>query len=171
MRVNLIADTIESIRIGVVEEINVQGILRSSERVRDELRTQCRTANPDGENMLKLFAAAAFDFSRMDISREFFDLRVRLFDLGAQLSIGRERRFAQPIMADHSFLVRIRDSACLQVAHGRECLVDLRLHLAEEIVRKSHPADVDRKSELVVTQKVLLKPLPKRRRSHELSLN
>ena len=117
--------------------------------------------------MLKLFAAAAFDFSRMDISREFFDLRVCLFNLGAQLSIGRERRFAQPIMADHSFFVRIRDSACLQVAHGRERLVDLRLHLAEEIVRKFHPADVDRKSELVVTQKVLLKPLPKRRRSHK----
>src|SRR5207244_6885829 len=71
--------------------------------------------------------------------------------------------------ADHSFLIRIRDPARLQVAHGYERLVDLRAHLIEEIIRKFHPADVDREIEIVVAQKVLLKSLPERRRSHKVS--
>ena len=69
-------------------------------------------------------------------------------------------------MANHPFFVWIRDSARLQVAHGGEGLVDPRPHLVEEIVRKFHPTDVDRKTEVVVAQKVLLESLPQRGRSH-----
>src|SRR5262249_26834431 len=69
-------------------------------------------------------------------------------------------------MTYHSLFVRVRDSSRFQITHCCECLVDLRLHLAEEIVRKFHPADIDRKIKLVVAQKELLESLPKRRRSH-----
>src|SRR5882762_2499975 len=73
-------------------------------------------------------------------------------------------------MPDHSFFVGIGDSACFQVAHRRKRFLDLRAHLVEEAVRKFHPADVDRETEIVVTEKILLKPLPKRRRSHALRI-
>ena len=35
-------------------------------------------------------------------------------------------------------------------------LLDPRLHLLEEIIRKTHPADIDRKTEIVVAQKIFL---------------
>ena len=41
------------------------------------------------------------------------------------------------------------------------------LHFPEEILRKSHPADVERKIEIAVVQKISLETLPERRRSHE----
>ncbi len=116
----------------------------------DELRSERRAANPNREHVLKFFAATGFNFSRVDVSRELFDPRVCGFDLGAQLRIWRERRLAQPVMADHSFFIGIRDSARFQVAHRGKRLVDPRSHLVEEIVRKFHPADVDRETEIVV---------------------
>ena len=64
-------------------------------------------------------------------------------------------------MADHPFFIWVGNRARFQLAHGRERLVDLRPHFGEEIVRKFHPADVDGKIEVVVTQEILLKPLPK----------
>src|SRR2546423_9555448 len=70
-------------------------------------------------------------------------------------------------MPDHAFLVRICDSSLFQIAHCGERLVHLRPHRIEKIVRKFHPADVDRKSEISVAQKVLLESLPERRRSHK----
>src|SRR5213080_2122159 len=73
-------------------------------------------------------------------------------------------------MTNHSFFVGIGNSACFQVAHRRKRFLDLRAHLVEEAVRKFHPADVDRETEIVVTEKILLKPLPKRRRSHDLRI-
>ena len=92
--VDLIEHSVESIRVGVVEEVNVRRILRCPERVGDELRPKGGAANSDGENVLKFFAVATFEFSRMDIGGEFFDQRVCVFDFGAQFSIGREWRFS-----------------------------------------------------------------------------
>src|ERR1700730_10098309 len=69
-------------------------------------------------------------------------------------------------MANHSFFIRICDSARFQIPHRGEGVVDLRLHLAEKIIRKLHSTDVDRKTEIVVAQKILLEPLPERRARH-----
>src|SRR5256885_15787542 len=116
--------------------------------------------------MLKFFALAPFDFSRMDAGRELLDLRACLFNLSAQVRIWRQRRFSQPVMTDHSFFVGIREPSRFQVAHRGKRPVDLRSHFVEEIVRELHTADVDRETEIVVAKEVLLEPLPERRRSH-----
>ena len=93
--------------------------------------------------MLKFFAATAFDLSAVHIGCEFLDLGIRVFDLLAQLSVGGEFRFSQPVMADHPFFIGVRDSARFQIAHRGKRFVDPRPHLVEEIVREFHPADVD----------------------------
>ena len=98
----------------------------------------------------------------MHVGRELFDARVGLFDIGAQLRGRREVWIAQPVMADHSLFVRVRDRACLQFPHRGKRLVHARLHFFEKIIRKTHPADVDGEIEIVVAQKIFLKPRPER---------
>src|SRR5450755_274247 len=71
-------------------------------------------------------------------------------------------------MSDHSLLVRVRDRARFEFAHGGERFFDACLHFSEEIIRKSHPAYVDREVEIVVTQEIFLKPRPERRGSHSV---
>ena len=102
----------------------------------------------------------------MDIGSELFNPRIGSFDLGPQRGVWCKLRIAQPVMADHSVFVTVRSSASFQIAHGRKRLVDLRSHLIEVTLRKFHPTDVDRETEIVVAQKVLLKSLPERRRRH-----
>jgi hypothetical protein len=63
-------------------------------------------------------------------------------------------------MANHAFLIGIGDRSRFELFHRRKCLFDPRLHFLEEIVRKSHPADIDGKIEIAVVQKILLKTLP-----------
>jgi hypothetical protein len=63
-------------------------------------------------------------------------------------------------MTDHPFLIRIGNRARLQFVHRCERLVDSRLHLAEEIIRKFHPADVDGELEIAVANKIVLESLP-----------
>src|SRR5437660_8714000 len=119
--------------------------------------------------MLKLLAASTFNFPGMNISREIFNSLICVLNLTAQFCIWRKRRIAQPLMTYHALLVGIGDPTGFRIAHRAKRLVDLGLHLAKKIVREFHPADVDRKAEIVVTQKVLLKALPERRRSHKVN--
>ena len=153
---------IESVWIGVVQKINVHRIGGRAESLCDKLRTQRRTANPDQKNVLEFLSVRGRDLSGMNIGRERLDLFVRLFDVAAKIGIRSQRRIAQPIVADHAVFIRIRDCACLQFTHGPKRLLDTWLHLVEEIVAKFHPADVDRKIDIVVTQEILLEALPER---------
>ena len=168
--VDLVEDAVEAIWISVVEKVNAERIFCRAERISDEFWPQCRAADANGKNVLKFFFAAVFNFSAMDIGREFLDARIGRLYLATQVSVRREVGFAQPVVADHSLFVRIRNFALFQTAHRRERLVDLRPHFLEEIVRKFHPADVDRETEIVVAKKVLLKALPERRGSHKKSV-
>ena len=63
-------------------------------------------------------------------------------------------------MTDHPLLIGIGDCSRLELPHRGKRFVDLRLHFLDEIVRKLHPADVDGETEIIVVQKILLKPLP-----------
>ncbi len=63
-------------------------------------------------------------------------------------------------MANHAFLIGIGDRSRFELFHRSERLFDPRLHLLEEIIRKSHPADIDGNIEIAVVQKILLKTLP-----------
>ena len=92
--VDLVQHAIESIRIRIVEEVNVQWILRCPKRFGDELRAERRTTDPNRKHMLKFFAARVFRFSAVDVGGKFLELRVCLFDVGAQLRIWCQRGFA-----------------------------------------------------------------------------
>ena len=64
-------------------------------------------------------------------------------------------------MTDHSILRGIGDCSRLQFPHRSKRMLDLRSHLFEQIVRKFHPADVERETELTMLQEISLKSLPK----------
>jgi hypothetical protein len=68
-------------------------------------------------------------------------------------------------MTDHALLSGIGDCSALQVSHGRKRFLNLRPHFLEEIVRKIHPADVERKIEISVIQKILLKNVARAKRT------
>ncbi len=163
-------DPVEAVGIGVVEEINRHQIARRPERIRDELRPERGAADPDQENALEWLAARRRDAAHVNVGGELLYSLPRVGDLAAQLVVRRELRIAQPVMADHALFVGVGDGAGLQLAHGGESSLDLRLHLFEKAIRKPHPADVDRKAEVVVAQVILLKTLPERLRSHEVKL-
>src|SRR6266446_1192129 len=116
--------------------------------------------------MLKRLSVLVRNFSGVNIGRKLFNAFICLFDLRTKLCLWRQGRIAEPVVADHSRLIRIGDRARLELAHGREGFLDSRLHLLKEISRKFHTANVDRKIEIGVAQKIFLKTLPERRGSH-----
>ena len=63
-------------------------------------------------------------------------------------------------MTDHSLFCRISDCPRLQFLHRRKRLLDPRLHLLEQILRKFHAADVEGKTELAIFQEISLESLP-----------
>jgi hypothetical protein len=63
-------------------------------------------------------------------------------------------------MTNHSVLCGISDCPRFQFPHRRKRMLDLRPHFLEQIVRKFHPADVERKAELTMFQEISLKSLP-----------
>src|SRR4051812_21021746 len=106
----------------------------------------------------------------MHIRSELFDPLVCLLDVAAQLLVRRELRIAQPVVADHSLFVWIRDRAALQFSHRRERLFRAWLHAGEESIIEPHPAHVDREADLRIFEKVFLKSRPERIRIHARSL-
>src|SRR6266480_6984180 len=110
--------------------------------------------------MLESFAVFGCDFSGVNIGRKLFDTLVRFLDVSAKLLTWCQRGIAEPVMANHAFLIGIGDRSRFELFHRSERLFDPWLHLLEEIIRKSHPADIDGKIEIAVVQKILLKKLP-----------
>jgi hypothetical protein len=153
-------DAIETVRIGVVEKVNVHRIARRSQRIGDELRPKGGTTDSDQQDVLKSLSVFRRDLSSVHIRCKLFDARISFFDVRAQFRIWSKSRIAQPVMADHALLIGIGDGARFQFFHGGKRLVDLGPHSVEKIIRKFHPADVDGKIGLVVAEKILLEALP-----------
>jgi hypothetical protein len=84
----------------------------------------------------------------------------RGLDLAAEEGVGREGRVAEPVVAHHASLVRVGDGALLELPHGGEGPLHPRLHLAQEVLREPHPADVDEEAELLVLVEPLDVALP-----------
>src|SRR5579885_1127039 len=117
--------------------------------------------------MLKTLSIRGRDFSRMNVRGEAFGLLWWPSNLRADFGSGRQRRVAQPLMADHAVFSRVGDCSRLQLAHRAKRLLDLRPHFVEEIVRELHAADIEAEGRLLVAQKIFLEPLPERRGSHD----
>ena len=100
------------------------------------------------------------DFPAVNVFRESLDVLDRVFDFCPDCRCRRKRRVPQPIMTNHSFFCGISDCSRLELSHRRKRLLDLRPHLIEHVFRKFHSADVERKTEFTVFQKIPLKPLP-----------
>ena len=54
-----VEDAIESVRVGVIEKVDIHRIGRLAERVGDELRPKGGTADADEQNMFEAFALFA----------------------------------------------------------------------------------------------------------------
>jgi hypothetical protein len=150
-------DAVEPVRVGVIEKINIQRIVRPAQGIVDELRAESRAANADQQDVFESFSLFWRNFAGMHLSRELFDARVGIVDVGPEFWRRREFRIAQPIMTDHPVLVRVRNRAGFEFRHRGEGPLDQRLHPVEEIIGKPHPADVDGKIEIVVAQEIFLK--------------
>jgi hypothetical protein len=110
--------------------------------------------------MLEARSVFHSDFSGVNIFSECFDAPDRVFDFRPDFRRRRQRRIPQPIMTNHAVLCGIGDSSRLQFSHRVKRMLDLRLHFLEQIVRKFHPADVQRETELTMFQEVSLRSLP-----------
>src|SRR5947199_9309860 len=110
--------------------------------------------------MLKGPSALVRNFSSVNSRREFLNAFVRFFDICAKFRSRRQGRIAEPVVADHPLLTGIGDRARFELPHGCEGFLDSRLHFLKEISPKFHTANVDRKIEIGVAQKIFLKTLP-----------
>src|SRR5205823_2054179 len=70
--------------------------------------------------MLKWLSILVRNFSGVNIGRKLFNAFICLFDLRAKLRVWRQRRIAEPIVANHSLLIGIGDRARFELAHGRD---------------------------------------------------
>src|SRR5437867_12416336 len=102
----------------------------------------------------------------MNIFGDTLDAPDRVFNLCAELRSRRKRRIAQPIMAYHPFFGGVSNCPRFQLSHRPKRVLDSRVHFLEEILRKFHPADVERKIKIAIAQEISLETLPERRRSH-----
>ena len=109
---------------------------------------------------MKGSSALVRNFSSVNIRREFADAFIRFFDICAKFRSRREGPIAEPVVADHPLLTGIGDRARFELPHRCEGFLDSRVHLLKEISRKFHTANVDRKIEIDVAQKIFLKTLP-----------
>src|SRR6476660_1924164 len=101
------------------------------------------------------------DITGMDLSGKLFDPRIRFFDIVSQAGTRSQSRIAQPIVTNHSPLIRVRDRAGFELPHLRKGHLGTRSHRVQKIIGKSHPTDVERETNLVITQKILLEALPR----------
>src|SRR5207244_3584343 len=155
-----IEDTIRRIK-SFAEDVH--GIMRRAERVCHQLWSKRRTADTDQQHVPEGFSIFGRDFLGMNIFGEAFDAPDGVFNFCAELRGRRKRRIAEPVMAYHPFFGGISDCPRFQLSHRRKRLLDFRVHFLEEILRKFHPADVERKIEIAVVQQLLLERMTGRR--------
>ena len=146
---------VNAVRVRVVEKVQPHPVLRSPERIRDELRPERRAADAHHEHVGKIPAL-------MRPHRELLDVRIARHDFLAQHIVRRDLRRAQPVMADHPLLVRIRDRALFQLRHRRERLLHRGLHAGEPRIVEPHPAHIQRHAEFLICDIRLLKFSPER---------
>src|SRR4029077_12735585 len=135
--------------------------------VGDKLRAEGRAADADDQKMAE-FLRRRRDITGMDLSGKLFDPRIRFFDIVSQAGSRSQSRIAQPIVTNHTALIRVRDRAGFELPHFRKGPLRPRTHRLQKIIGKSHPTDVDRETNLAIAQKIPLKALPKR--VHQLEL-
>src|ERR1041385_7706551 len=103
----------------------------------------------------------------MNVFGEFFYSVYGTFNFFPNFRSRRESGIAEPIVTDHSLFGGIGDCTGFQLSHRGKCLPDLRVRFLKKILWKFHPADVERKIEVAVVQKVSLETLPERRTGHD----
>jgi hypothetical protein len=106
---------------------------------------------------------------------DFIGERLGVGDIGldarTQRRSGSKAEVAQPVVADHPVLIWVRDLARFEVLHVGERLLNLGLHLGEEVVGKLHPRDVEREAEVRIADEILLEALPEVHGGSELEPN
>ena len=114
----------------------------------DQLRPERRTADSDHENPCKLLTVGRQNVPCVHVSRKFQGRLQRVIDLLLDRGVGCQLGVTQPVVTHHAVLVRIRDCPRFKLLHGLEGLIDLPGHRREQVVLKTHAADVDGESEV-----------------------
>src|SRR5437879_1170491 len=100
----------------------------------DKLRTEGGAANANHQQASE-WTASAFDFAGMDFGREGFYGGESGSDFVANFRSWREGGIAQPIMTDHSILIRVGNRAGFEFCHCIEGLLQPRSHARDEFIR------------------------------------
>ena len=77
----------------------------------DELGAECRTTNPDDQQMLKESGSFGTNAACVDIVRKMLDGRNGVFNSLPDGGLWRTGRVPQPIMTHHPVLIRVCDCA------------------------------------------------------------
>jgi hypothetical protein len=100
------------------------------------------------------------DFPGVDIGGKGLDGGDGVLNLFSDLRRRRQGRVAQPVMADHTFFVRVSDGASFKLRHFLERGIDPGADFVQELRREIHPADVHGEAQFRELAVVLLKPFP-----------
>ncbi len=142
----LVQYPVHAVGVSVVEEKHSQPIGPGlAEGMGHELRAQCRAADADDEQVFE-GAERAPDFAVVHFLRERLHCGHGAVDLFTNGGGGRQGGVAQPVMSDHAFLVGVGKGALLQFPHRGERLLHPGFHPGEKVIRKIHPAHVNREA-------------------------
>src|SRR6476646_9451301 len=104
----------ETIRIGIIKEECVHRVAGIPKSVGDKLRAEGRAADADKQEMAEL-SRRGRDLAGVDLSGELFDPRIRVFDIVSQAGTRSQSRIAQPLVTNHTALIRVRDRTGFQL--------------------------------------------------------
>ena len=158
---------VHAVGIGIVEERDAHRVIGGLQRGGDELRAEGGAADADHEHASEAVGAVGrADASLVDIGGEALDLSETVRDLAADVVVGGERRVAQPVVADLSFLVEVGHRSLLERVHRIESASRGLLHFLEEPGAELHAADVEPEPDRFVYGEVFAIAIPQEASVH-----
>ncbi len=153
-----------AVRVGVIDKLHGHAVgAGAAQRVRHEHGAQRRAPDAHAQHAGEARGGLGPDAARMHIGGELADGGQRVLNFRRDLRRGRQSGRAQPVMAHHAVLVRIGDGAVLQVVHGAEGMLHLRLQPLAEARLEVHAAGVQRQTDSLHPAKALAITVPQLR--------
>ena len=130
-----------------------------TERMRHELRPQCRASDAYNKEVGE-GTASPVKPSAVNVRREAVNIPNGRLDFAPDLSVRCQSGIAEPIMADHTAFIGVRQSAFFQSVHFGKGFVELGLEASQVAVIKTHPADIQGESERRTREEIFAKTVP-----------
>ncbi len=157
---DLVQHPVHAVGVGIVEEVDVHGVVRTGQGRSHELGPQGRTADADAEDAGEALGLLGAQPPIVDPGGKLLDSLESGLDLCADLGGGGQFWRPQPVVAHHAALVGVGLGPTLQVLHGLQGLAQGSLHLLQEGPVQVHPADVHGQAGVGIFVEHLLETLP-----------